>query len=228
MATDTASAATSVVKKKTASVKKPRPGSLHPPFLELPLNFQKILLVRVKKFVASRKLVKVKTSYKLPLASVVVKKPANAKPKATSAAIKPKPMVVKAPVKSKAKSKVATPVKAKAKAAVKPKPKVKAVTKPTSVTKMVKTSSTGKKVKEIGGGEKAEECCDLSFDLKHLVVSFTRLSKSKLLLVTWYGEWRVENRRWLFGAWAKRIAGIATRYYHNWPGNYGRDPPLLV
>ncbi|KAK8328955.1 hypothetical protein V6Z11_A11G286200 [Gossypium hirsutum] len=147
MATATASAATSIAKKKTASVKKPRHASLHPPFLELPSNFRKILLVQVKKFVASRKLVKVKSSYKLPLASFVVKKPANAKPKTISAAIKPKPVVVKAPAKPKAKLKVATPVKAKAKAAVKPKPKIKAVTKPTKVTKMVKTSSTGKKVK---------------------------------------------------------------------------------
>ncbi|KAH1083418.1 hypothetical protein J1N35_023179 [Gossypium stocksii] len=103
----------------------------------------------VKKFVASGKLVKVKTSYKLPLASFVAKKPATAKPKATSAAIKPKPMVVKAPTKSKAKSKVATPMKAKAKDTVKPKPKAKAVTKPTKVMKMVKTSSTGKKVKAL-------------------------------------------------------------------------------
>lgn len=113
---------------------------------QLPSNFRKILLVQVKKFVASGKLVKVKASYKLPPASAVAKKPATAKPKAASAAVKSNPKIVKAPEKPKAKSKVATPVKAKANTAVKPKPKAKAVTKPTKVAKTVKTSSKGKKV----------------------------------------------------------------------------------
>ncbi|GMI79186.1 Histone 1.2 [Hibiscus trionum] len=176
MAAATASAVSTVAKKKTAGAKKPKPASSHPPFLDmisdailslkertgssqfaiakfieekykqLPSNFRKLLLVQLKKFVASGKLVKVKASYKLPPTSAVAKKPAAAKPKAaTSATVKSKPKVVKAA----AKTKVATPVKAKAKVAAKPKAKAKtkAVTKPVKAAKTAKTSTSAKKVK---------------------------------------------------------------------------------
>ncbi|KAE8670953.1 Histone H1 [Hibiscus syriacus] len=179
MVAATASAVAPVAKKKTAAAKKPKSASSHPPFLDmisdaivslkeragssqyaiakfieekhkqLPSNFRKNLLVQLKKFVASGKLVKVKASYKLPPASAVAKKPAAAKPKAaTSATVKSKPKVaVKAP--SKPKAKAATPVKAKAKVAAKPKAKAKtkAVTKPTKAAKTTKTSTPAKKVK---------------------------------------------------------------------------------
>ncbi|XVF31092.1 hypothetical protein REPUB_Repub16aG0115800 [Reevesia pubescens] len=180
MAIATDSGVTSVAKKKTAGAKKPRSVSSHPPFLEmisdaivtlkertgssqyaitkfieekhkrLPSNFRKVLLVQMKKFVASGKIVKVKASFKLPSASAVAKKPvaAAAKPKAaSSAAAKLKPKTTKAAAKPKAKTKVATPVKAKARIAVKPKANTKPAVKPTKVAKTTKKSSPGKKVK---------------------------------------------------------------------------------
>ena len=61
---------------------------------QLPSNFRKLLLVQLKKHVASEKLVKVKNSYKLPSArsapSKAAKKPAKA-PAKPKAAAKPKP-----------------------------------------------------------------------------------------------------------------------------------------
>ena len=65
----------------------------------LPSNFRKLLLVQLKKLVASGKLVKVKSSYKLPAArsaapkaaaTAPAKKKPAAKPKATKAKPKPK------------------------------------------------------------------------------------------------------------------------------------------
>ncbi|KAK8712707.1 hypothetical protein V6N13_147937 [Hibiscus sabdariffa] len=162
MAAATASAVSPTAKKKTVGSKKPKSASSHPPFLDmisnailslkertgssqyaiakfieekykqLPPNFRKLLLVQLKKFVASGKLVKVKASYKLP--------PATAKPKdASSATVKPKPKAVKAVVKPKPKKKVATPVKAKVKVPAKPKAR--------AVTKAAKTSTPSKKAK---------------------------------------------------------------------------------
>ncbi|XP_022720048.1 histone H1-like [Durio zibethinus] len=157
-------------KKKTAGAKKPKSVSSHPPFIDmisdaivtlkertgssqyaitkfieekykqLPSNFRKLLLVQMRKFVASGKLVKVKASFKLPPASTVAKKPAPAKPK-----------IAKTVAKPKVKSKVTTPVKAKAKVAVKAKAtskaKAKPAAKPTKAAKTAKKSSPGKKVK---------------------------------------------------------------------------------
>ncbi|KAL4354953.1 hypothetical protein GQ457_06G018920 [Hibiscus cannabinus] len=170
MAAATASAVSPAAKKKTVGSKKPKSASSHPPFLDmisnailslkertgssqyaiakfieekykqLPPNFRKLLLVQLKKFVASGKLVKVKASYKLPPASAAAKKPVTAKPKdASSATVKPKPKSVKAAVKPKPKKKVATPVKAKVKVPAKPKAR--------AVTKAAKTSTPAKKVK---------------------------------------------------------------------------------
>ncbi|KAK8478153.1 hypothetical protein V6N13_031359 [Hibiscus sabdariffa] len=164
--------ASAVAKKKTASSKKPKSVSSHPPFLEmisdaivvlkertgssqyaiakfieekhkqLPSNFRKLLLVQIKKFVASGKLAKVKGSYKLP--SATVKKPAVAKFK---------PKTAKTAVKPKTKAKVVTPVKAKAKIEVKSKvttkAKAKSAAKPAKVVKTVKKSSPAKKVKTL-------------------------------------------------------------------------------
>ncbi|XWS42522.1 hypothetical protein CRYUN_Cryun16bG0021400 [Craigia yunnanensis] len=174
MAVATNYAVASVARKKTAGAKKPKLASSHPPFFEmisdailslkektgssqyaitkfieekhkqLPSNFRKLLLVQVKKFVASGKLVKVKASFKLPPSSAAVKPKA-----ASSAAAKSKPKPAKAA--SKPKAKVATPVKRKAKIAVKqistPKAKAKPAAKPTKVAKTTKSSSPGKKVK---------------------------------------------------------------------------------
>ncbi|KAG6751771.1 histone H1-like [Populus alba x Populus x berolinensis] len=134
---------------------------------KLPANFRKLLLVQLKKLVASQKLVKVKNSFKLPSA-----RPAPAKiPQATKAktaksklktitttaksklkkittTAKPKLKKIATPAKPKpkpkanvaAKPKVKTPVKAKP--ASKPK---KAVAKPAKVARTKKVASPGKK-----------------------------------------------------------------------------------
>lgn len=87
----------------------------------LPSNFRKLLLVNLKKFVASGRLVKVKGSFKLPSTRSAAPKPESAsskKPKATAAATK---------AKTKTKS-VAKPKTAAAKpktTAAKPKAKAK-------------------------------------------------------------------------------------------------------
>ncbi|KAI0516258.1 hypothetical protein KFK09_008930 [Dendrobium nobile] len=122
----------------------------------LPSNFSKVLLVQLRKFAASGKLIKVKNSYKLPAttkkpavtAPTKVKKVASAKPKPKAGvATKPK---VKAAVKPKPKKKVT--VTAKPKAAVKvskPKPKTVAAKPNRRPAKVAKTSakdSPGKKV----------------------------------------------------------------------------------
>ncbi|XP_021283007.1 histone H1-like [Herrania umbratica] len=174
MASATDSAVAPVAKKKSAGAKKPKSACSHPPFLEmisdaivtlkektgssqyaitkfieekhkqLPSNFRKLLLVQMKKFVASGKLVKVKASYKLPPAYAAAKKPAAAKPKAASStAAKPKPRTAKAATKPKTRTKVATPVKPKAKTAVKPKATPKAKAKPAA--KPAKAAKTAKK-----------------------------------------------------------------------------------
>ncbi|PWA62175.1 PB1 domain, RWP-RK domain, Lambda repressor-like, DNA-binding domain protein [Artemisia annua] len=86
-------------------------------YKDLPVNFKKMLLIQLKKLVASHKLVKIKASFKLP---------STAKPK-PKVADKPKPAAKKAPAKKKpaAKSKLA----AKAKLAPKAKPAAKTVMK---------------------------------------------------------------------------------------------------
>ncbi|XP_011038552.1 PREDICTED: histone H1-like isoform X2 [Populus euphratica] len=112
---------------------------------KLPANFRKLLLVQLKKLVASQKLVKVKYSFKLPSA-----RPAPAKkPQAIKAkTAKPKLKKITTPAKPKPKPKanvaakpnVKTPVKAKP--AAKPK---KAVAKPAKVARTKKVASPGKK-----------------------------------------------------------------------------------
>ncbi|GAV74198.1 Linker_histone domain-containing protein [Cephalotus follicularis] len=98
---------------------------------QLPANFRKLLLVYLKRLVASGKLVKVKNSFKLPPY-------AAAKPKA----VKPKP---KTAAKPKAKAVAPKPkVGEKRKAAVKPKPKPTKVKKLKSMKSPAKTTP-GKK-----------------------------------------------------------------------------------
>ncbi|XP_011038551.1 PREDICTED: histone H1-like isoform X1 [Populus euphratica] len=128
---------------------------------KLPANFRKLLLVQLKKLVASQKLVKVKYSFKLPSARPApAKKPqaikaktakkkitTTAKKKITTTA-KPKLKKITTPAKPKPKPKanvaakpnVKTPVKAKP--AAKPK---KAVAKPAKVARTKKVASPGKK-----------------------------------------------------------------------------------
>ncbi|XP_022872403.1 histone H1-like [Olea europaea var. sylvestris] len=134
----------------------------------LPPNFKRLLLVQLKKFVASGKLVKVKGSYKLPSApkpaasAPVKKKPVPvAKPKASSLKItkekKPGPSKAypKPAAKPKPSAKAKPAAKPKAVAAAKPKAaaKTKAVAKPKTEkkppAKVARTSSRttpGKKV----------------------------------------------------------------------------------
>uniref|UniRef100_A0A5B7C2R7 Putative histone H1-like n=1 Tax=Davidia involucrata TaxID=16924 RepID=A0A5B7C2R7_DAVIN len=158
----------SVTAKKPSGPKKPR---AHPPYVEmikeaivalkertgsskyaiskfieekqkgLPPNFQKLLLVQLKKLVASGKLTKVKNSFKLSAAA----KPVTAAPKkAPKAAESKAPAKKKVAVKPKSgvsvKPKKATPVKAK-KVAAKP----KAVVKPKKAAKTATLTSPGKK-----------------------------------------------------------------------------------
>ncbi|XP_020592152.1 histone H1-like [Phalaenopsis equestris] len=104
----------------------------------LPSNFSKLLLVQLRKFVASGKLTKVKNSYKLPAKT---KKPSVTEPTKT----KPKSAVA-------AKSKVKATAVAKPKAAVKvskPKPKTvaeKSNNRPAKVAKTSAKQTPGKKV----------------------------------------------------------------------------------
>ncbi|KAA8527711.1 hypothetical protein F0562_035420 [Nyssa sinensis] len=108
---------------------------------DLPSNFKRLLLVQLKKLVASGKLTKVKHSFKL----AVGMKPTTTAPKKA-----PKAAEVKAPAKKKVavkpksgssvKPKKATPVKAK-KVAAKP----KAVVKPKKAAKTASVTSPGKK-----------------------------------------------------------------------------------
>ncbi|XP_021652917.1 histone H1 [Hevea brasiliensis] len=133
---------------------------------KLPSNFRKLLLVQLKRLVASGQLVKVKNSFKLPpTRSAPAMKPADVKPKPAATkqktakvaakpkakvaakpkakvAAKPKPKS-KAPVKAKAAAKPA--VKPKSKPAVKPKPKPKTVAKPAKVAKTTSKTTPGKK-----------------------------------------------------------------------------------
>ncbi|KAF9681731.1 hypothetical protein SADUNF_Sadunf05G0033300 [Salix dunnii] len=105
----------------------------------LPTNFRKLLLVQLKKLVASAKLVKVKNSFKLPSA------PPKRQPQISAEKTSKPKLITKTPSakpKSKlaAKPKVKTPVKAKT--AAKPK---KAVAKPAKVARTKKVASPGKK-----------------------------------------------------------------------------------
>nr|XP_018630184.1 histone H1-like isoform X2 [Nicotiana tomentosiformis] len=165
----------STAAKKTSAPKKPRS---HPPYAEmiseaivalkertgssqvaiakfieekqkdLPSNFRKLLLVQLKKLVASGKLTKIKGSFKL--APAAAKPAAPAKPKKTAVAagaaktkaVAPKKVVVKkakaaAPAKKAKKTVVArvkkTPVKKPAVAKVKKTPAKKVVKKPKSI-----------------------------------------------------------------------------------------------
>ncbi|KAL7220234.1 hypothetical protein ACSBR2_013155 [Camellia fascicularis] len=113
----------------------------------LPPNFKKLLLVQLKKLVASEKLVKVKNSFKLsspakPVSAAVKKAPAAA---ATVKAPAKKTVVSNAKAKAKAvggaKAKGVTPVKTK-----KVVPKPKAVSKPKKAAKTATVKSPGKKV----------------------------------------------------------------------------------
>ncbi|KAK4798493.1 hypothetical protein SAY86_030819 [Trapa natans] len=145
-----------VVKPKKAVAPRKKSPSTHPPFLmmigdaiatlkertgssqyaiqkfteekqkQLPANFRKLLLLHLKRLVASGKLVKVKNSYKLP--SV---KAAAASPPKKSIPFKPKAKAVWKPkfaAKPKAKSAAAKPKLAA-------KPRTKTVTKPKPVVK---------------------------------------------------------------------------------------------
>lgn len=129
----------------------------------LPPNFKKLLLVQLKKLVASGKLVKVKGSFKLPAASkpaakkptgekAVAKKKAAAKPKAAAkkpASAKAKGVAVKSKVtkpKAKAaKTSTATTPGKKPAAKVKKVP-AKGAKKPKSI-KVAKKASAKKAVK---------------------------------------------------------------------------------
>ncbi|KAI3684889.1 hypothetical protein L6452_34116 [Arctium lappa] len=188
--------------RKTSAKSKPKSPSLHPPYFEmikdaivtlkektgssqhaitkfieekhknLPVNFTKILLTQLKKFVAASKLVKVKASYKLPAtkapaaaAAAPAKKKPAAKPKATAAAAKPNPTAKKS-LKKKVSSKpkpvpkakaVAKPKASKAKPAAKPKtaaPKV--VAKPAAKPKAVKSpAKVGRTSRRLSPGKKS-------------------------------------------------------------------------
>ncbi|OAY44260.1 hypothetical protein MANES_08G136200v8 [Manihot esculenta] len=127
---------------------------------KLPSNFKKLLLVQLKRLVASGKLVKVKNSYKLPpTRAAPAKKPADVKPKVATTkpktakvVAKPKAKVAtkpkaKAPVKAKpaVKPKAKPTVKPKAKSAVKSRAKPKTSAKPAKVAKTAAKTSAGKK-----------------------------------------------------------------------------------
>ncbi|KAI3800191.1 hypothetical protein L1987_35501 [Smallanthus sonchifolius] len=165
--------------KKAPAKAKPRSPSLHPPYFEmikeaivtlkertgssqyaiskfveekhknLPANFKKVLLTRLKKFVTAGKLVKVKASYKLPAATAPAKKKPAAKPKTVA---KPKSVKKKAPAK---KAPVAKPA-AKPKAVAKPKPaaKAKPAAKPKSVTKPAAKAKSVAKPKAVAAKAK--------------------------------------------------------------------------
>ena len=95
---------------------------------QLPSNFRKLLLVSLRKFVASGKLVKVKGSYKLPAARSSALKSESTPPKKPKAAmvVKSKAKVKAVVVKPKAKAAMAKPkTAAKLKTAVKAKVAVK-------------------------------------------------------------------------------------------------------
>uniref|UniRef100_A0A6N2L4K3 H15 domain-containing protein n=1 Tax=Salix viminalis TaxID=40686 RepID=A0A6N2L4K3_SALVM len=105
----------------------------------LPANFRKLLLVQLKKLVASAKLVKVKNSFKLPSAPPK-RQPQISAEKTSKPKLKTKTPSAKPKSKLAAKPKVKTPVKAKT--AAKPK---KAVAKPAKVASTKKVASPGKK-----------------------------------------------------------------------------------
>ncbi|XP_028105492.1 histone H1-like [Camellia sinensis] len=117
----------------------------------LPPNFKKLLLVQLKKLVASEKLVKVKNSFKLssaakPVSAAVKKAPAAA---ATVKVPVKKTVVVKAKAKAVGGAKVVGGAKAKGVTPVKTKkvaPKPKAVSKPKKAAKTATVKSPGKKV----------------------------------------------------------------------------------
>ena len=121
---------------------------------QLPQSFRKLLLLNLKKLVASGKLVKVKASFKLPpRSSVAVASAAPAKEKTKPEASKAKKSTASAKTTAKpkaktvAKSKARTVAKPKAKAVVVKKPKASAEAKPAA--KAARTSSRtspGKKV----------------------------------------------------------------------------------
>ncbi|KAG6606395.1 Histone H1.2, partial [Cucurbita argyrosperma subsp. sororia] len=100
---------------------------------QLPSNFKKLLLFHLKKLVASGKLVKVKSSFKLKSAKSAIVKPAS--PAKKLAAAKPKP-------KAAAKTKAVAKSSAKPKAAAKPKPKTAA--KPKAAAKPKPTAAKSK------------------------------------------------------------------------------------
>lgn len=99
----------------------------------LPPNFKKMVLVHLKKLVGDGKLVRVKSSFKLP-----------ATRSATGAAVKPKPKAAANP-KAKSKALAKSPAKAKAKAKAKPKATTKAKPKAAAKSK-AKTAPAKAKV----------------------------------------------------------------------------------
>lgn len=147
-------------------------------YKQLPANFRKLLLVSLRKFVASGRLVKVKGSFKLPAGvssapkavSAPAKKPKAAiaaKPKAKATATKPKgkaaPVKAKTATKPKAAAKAKAPVKtkpavaqAKAKAAGTKRKAVSDVKdKPVKVAKTVAKATPAKKTAAVKPAKKA-------------------------------------------------------------------------
>ncbi|EPS67887.1 hypothetical protein M569_06889, partial [Genlisea aurea] len=122
----------------------------------LPPNFKKILLLQLKKFVANGKLVKVKSSFKLPAASArprVSRSKPKPKPENAASISKPKP-AAKANLKRKATEKKSVAEKKVAKTAAKSSPgkKIAAPRKPPAVRKSPAKPKTVKK----SPGKKAE------------------------------------------------------------------------
>lgn len=123
---------------------------------KLPANFRKLLLVQLKKLVASQKLIKVKYSFKLPSArpapakipQATKAKTAKPKLKTITTTAKPKLKRIATPAKPKPKPKANVPAKPKVKTPVKAKPAAKpkkAVAKPAKVARTKKVASPGKK-----------------------------------------------------------------------------------
>jgi len=121
----------------------------------LPPTFRKLLLVNLKRLVASEKLVKVKASFKIPSArSAATPKPAAPVKKKATVVAKPKGKVAAAVAPAKAKAaakgtkKPAAKVVAKAKVTAKPKAKVTAAKpKSKSVAAVSKTKAVAAKPK---------------------------------------------------------------------------------
>nr|GLL43620.1 histone H1-like [Ipomoea trifida] len=166
--------------KKAAAAKKPR---AHPPYVEmiseaiaalkertgssqvaiakfieekqkeLPPNFRKLLLVQLKKLVASGKLTKVKNSFKLAgtaktAVAAAAKPKAAAEPKKkTAAAAKPKAAAAKKVLVEKPKKKVSTPSKAKKTTAAKAKPAKRTPVKKVALSKVKSPVKKPKSIK---------------------------------------------------------------------------------